>query len=529
MTELFRPIIKSFPKDGQVWRLDWFGDLFYSRQERFKQPFIRLVLSKTDLNPAGTWDYPAHFSKPIQQRRAAVPVSMLPILSIGSLWRDGELIIEPDFTREAFSLEISQTSCRLIKAGVDLEEQCFLLPFELHPYHRDHTHSYCLQVDLADGRHLLIPALELFRFYFGSSSTMIARMCSPPFDTSNFWRKAQLDPNGIALVDLAEGLSGHSATDIARIALSPAALYAAKVFTNSLITAGGTQANVYPKMIFPFTGKTNLAVKGVWLGKTFLAFQVLSCGHPFPFVTLQYTLSKNQTRTVKKDESQNGSPEPALMSAKRDQNSKKGELQDKAPDNQSSPKQKSISNKVRFPDLVPKYIYRTDPVTPVRLVFRSGAVQINGGIASGEGERPSEIKPIELVNAADLPDPLKHVMGKTEFGQYVVAYTDRLKLGGDTVWFAPLDDRQKIPQFSLMPEIVNEDGEIHPLSFIEAKGFRRNRYLSVIVTKGEIYLVHLLPEGVEVEGGEVVEIVAEVNGKIDLVWVGEEILRAKDF
>lgn len=524
MAETFRPIIESFPKDGNTWRLDWFGDVFYQRQFRYKQPFIGVTLSQVDMESSKAWSYPGNFTSPVSQIHTAVPVGTLPALAIGSLWQNGTLVSEPEYSQEAFSFQVDKTSTRLIKAGVNEGDQGFILPFNLHPYHKAHTNSYCLQIALSDGRITIIPCMELFRFYFGTSSSLISRMFLPPFETTRLWSKAKIDEAGKAEIDLAKGLSGAVAADVARIAFSSAALYAAKLFTNSLLTSSQSGEKVYPKMVFPFGGKTQLGAKGVWLNSTFLVFQILSCSHRFPFSSLHYTLSKRQTSINSADLSvgvKDHSGAELLTKAKPDN----GRLVNDAPDKQLSTKEKRMATRVRFPDLEYKRVLRTDPVKPARLLMRNTGIEPKT-LAVADGEGSSGIVPVDMVSMNDARNAKGHPLDKSAFASFVEQYANDLRQQGASVWFVPLSPRQRYPQFSLMPEIVSDQGEIHPLSYIEGEEGVRPRYVSVMIAETLASReAHLLMEGVDgARHGTILKAGLAKEETIDTAWVGRKVM-----
>ena len=105
------------------------------------------------------------------------------LLRIGDLWReqglesraaDEELLCE--------DLAISRDTCDLVKAGSSFDEGCFMLPLHEHAGHRENTHSYCVRVALPNGKLLVVPCMELIRFYFGSSSDCLLYTSPSPRD-----------------------------------------------------------------------------------------------------------------------------------------------------------------------------------------------------------------------------------------------------------------------------------------------------------------------------------------------------------
>ena len=400
--ENFIPVLESFPRDGGHWRIDWLGDVFYQRHLRYKQPFIRVALSKVSQDPSGVWNFPVPFPGNPWQIERAVPASSLNILGIGSIWKDGALEAEPDYCAESISFSIPKNDTRLIKAGVNDDGQGFILPFNLHPHHKFHTHSYCVQVCLSGGKSVVIPALELFRFYFGSSSSLISKLFHPPFEKSRLWIKAEIDKFGKVDIDLAQGISGSSAPDIARIAFNANALNAARLFTNSMLTSSKPENRMYPKMLFPFTGKTNLLVKGIWLEENFLVFRILSCNHPFPFHSLRYTMARRKS-TIKNTSQDGVSSKTSGLGRMGKPDPIKGPLTNEAPDRTLATKLKRTSSHVRFPDLENKYVTRIDPEVAIRLLQNASGKTTK--LSVGDGESKSGIRSIDLVSVDDVKTP----------------------------------------------------------------------------------------------------------------------------
>jgi hypothetical protein len=195
--------ISAFPKDQTSWRIDWFGDIaFPDRTMRRKQPSVLVHLSPiTDpqalidpallLNPEAT----DHGKFPSRRR---ISVGTLLLLRVGDVWRDGKLILRPDYCIETFpALQIDRSTTTLIKAGLSKDDRGFLLPLAEHPWHRQCTQSYCIEVSLGDGRRLIIPCMELIRFYFGSSSGLISKLFLPPLSKDSLYSDALISESSL--------------------------------------------------------------------------------------------------------------------------------------------------------------------------------------------------------------------------------------------------------------------------------------------------------------------------------------------
>lgn len=186
------PSISAFPKDEKIWRIDWFGEVaFPNRLIRRKQPSVLVHLSRiqddrflddsaVQLSPQAT--SPARF-----QRKVWVSVGTLPLLRVGDLWQNGQLIAEPDYEPEEFpNIQIDRATTYLVKAGLNLDDKGFLLPITEHPWHMHCTQSYCVMLELAENRRIMIPCMELIRFYFGSSAISLPNCSCRPWSASRF-------------------------------------------------------------------------------------------------------------------------------------------------------------------------------------------------------------------------------------------------------------------------------------------------------------------------------------------------------
>jgi hypothetical protein len=168
-------------------------------------------------NPAVLLSPEATFA--LKERKVWISVGTLPLLSIGDIWRDDQLEMRPDYEFEHFpDLEINSGTAVLIKAGLNLEERGFLLPLSEHPWHRQCTQSYCLMVELPHNRRLIIPCMELIRFYFGSSSNLLTKLFLPPLSRDALYSKPHFDKaTGRLTLQLPAGISGVSSVDIGRL------------------------------------------------------------------------------------------------------------------------------------------------------------------------------------------------------------------------------------------------------------------------------------------------------------------------
>ena len=89
-----KPIVidefKDIARPGSTWRLNWFGAI--ERDPDVATEYkLQVILTLVKDSAIGSW----HLEAAVDQdclRMARVGVGQLPLLRIGSLWKDGELI-----------------------------------------------------------------------------------------------------------------------------------------------------------------------------------------------------------------------------------------------------------------------------------------------------------------------------------------------------------------------------------------------------------------------------------------------------
>lgn len=490
------PRISVFPQDGTNWRIDWFGDIaFPNRMVRRKQPSVFIHLSRVIddrfesdpsvlLSPHST--SPAKF-----QKRIWVSVGTLVLIRIGDIWRNGQLVCRPDYSLETFAgVQIDKGSTAIVKAGLNLNEGGFLLPMNEHPWHMQCTKSYCLMVQLPQDRRMIIPCLELVRFYFGSSSNLLSKLFLPPLVRESLFSSASLNPKTHQLrIDLADKISGASAADVGRISMDPIAARAARIVGASCLRASTTDTIIYPQALFPFEGQTDLVVSGKWLShgdkpnSTFLVYNLRSCSHPFPFRALQYT-TRGSTPRAKAHPSHQAAPTGNTKPRMARQAAPDADIQalvEADPSGSLARKPQRLHESPRFPDLEKKVIWRSkvlNPNEPVVTASRTASSPIDSAAVGEESGSNRRVRPVDL-----------EVVTKTEawkqnpapdFLQETIDGLRHLKDITVELLTESQEDGWTVP----ISVLADEDGEIHPkLMVSDAGDALRMRKASVFAFK----------------------------------------------
>lgn len=416
--------IAAFPDDSKLRRIDWFGPIaFPDRSVRHSQPSLQVQLSEvTDPSVLADYDQPVNPDttdpNPIS---CSVSVGTLVLLRIGDLWAGQRFVHRPALLRERFEdVNISDATVSVKAAGSNLSvpspsgpvvRVAHLLPFNLHPWHSRHTTSLGVLIRLPDGRNIYIHALELIRFYFGSSAALLAELFGTALQPSALYERRNFfgSPPQLLWLELAVNMPGASATDIARIAASPTAWGAARYIGATCLRRSVAREPVYPGAKFPFTGKTTLEAHGIWIPErdqipaVFVVSRLTSCSHPLPFHGLRYVIhpdteSRRRSRTSNRSEGAEGNrarrrAKPAGEGARGDA------LVDQEPGASLSPARYVFARERCFTDLENKRVTGSKAVPPQGgSGFGSPSVEDRSG-AHGV---PSSSRPVRAISLEEV-------------------------------------------------------------------------------------------------------------------------------
>jgi hypothetical protein len=401
--------IAAFPDDDAYWRVDWFGEIAYpDRYTRRKHPSILIYLSKlTESNFSADPEVllQPHCTAPAKgQTRIWVSVGTLMVLRIGDIWHRQKLHLSPEYTRETFKkLWIGRNTTDFIKAGLNPDKAGFLIPIPEHPWHMNATHSYCVMANLPDGRRLIVPCVELIRFYFGSSSSLLRQIFSTQLRRENLYSEDRYDhKSGLLSFKLGYGMSGRSASDIGRLHLDAVAWRAAAMVSVSMLKAKSTGDPAFIQSFFPFEGNTFLDVSGKWLSfqgepnQTFLVYGINSCTHSFPFKSLKYVTADTRVKPQFTHQQQ-PNDKSEITGSSRDK--KDQPLIEKDPSSTLQGKTKQVHQSERFPDLRGKPVWKERVLSLKEWLVKKARASKGGAVeagAIGEGGSSSRVRPTEL-------------------------------------------------------------------------------------------------------------------------------------
>lgn len=269
-------------------RIDWIGDVV---GHRYKD--VRVVTSRWCSQRKWTGTSQSDAVKTVH-----IPIAYLPLLCVGDIWQGGvrrasQVLAAarfPDVQMNESTSEILPSGARAIQSGMD---GAYLLPFGFFDGHKEHTTSFVTRIRVDASTSIVVPCMELVRFYFGASSSLLKAVFSGALAKRDFLQGSSINRiTGDANVMLPEGVGSTAAPAIARVAFDNFAEQALDMLIRSGVMASIDSRKWYPKMGFPLRGKTTLSAKGLWLKQdgqeTFLVLRLLSCTYPLPYQKLFY-------------------------------------------------------------------------------------------------------------------------------------------------------------------------------------------------------------------------------------------------
>lgn len=274
-------------QDGSSLRIEWIGNVV-GMGTRFVRVDVSKVRGLSFLR-----------SKADHLQTIEVPVSFLSELRLGDVWKGGIRQSSDLLATELFKdLQIDGTTTTVAAIGEPLNKDAgppikYAVPFSQYSAYSNHTSSFIARVRVNETTFLIVPSMEIIRFYFAHYGSFTKLMFSGGLDRSALRKGCTLSSQtGIANVVLPKNVHRPAASAIARIAFDDAAGKAYSQLIKSGTIAALNSSHWYPKMGFPIAGSTNLQARGRWIEhegeKTFVVAELLSCSHPLPYRGLYY-------------------------------------------------------------------------------------------------------------------------------------------------------------------------------------------------------------------------------------------------
>ena len=287
--------IKEFPNDGRVWRIDWFGAV-RKNDNVPTEPTIDVYLrpvSVTDKTSIADFGW-------LNKERicCTIGVGQLPVLTIGSLWKNGKLldykVIVPS---NLPNVNIAEDSVRLIEAA-HKDQTGYIInkaAFDIGGF-KNGLSARCMAIESdGDPYSIIIPVAEVIRFYY-AISTNLAKIAFLGSYETNFdqiiGERCGFDSKTkILIIHLRQWLYDNEGWVLGRILRDKNAQQGFFQIHRSLVKQSvGKYHQPMPETNFPFQGKTDWAARCLSFtsgGKVrTLILELLRCTAPFPFSNL---------------------------------------------------------------------------------------------------------------------------------------------------------------------------------------------------------------------------------------------------
>lgn len=285
--------IAEFPHDDRLWRIDYLGAIKSKLQNNNNlqvEVILRPVSDSTKSDFSQFKQNGRENSEWQQRYQCYVNIGALPILTIGSLWKNGfrlpENAISQTTTFENLMIDINQS--QLIDSNERIEYQkdktCKLL---LQKFFATNSTSpiSCLIIPHSDYKHgIIIPIMEIIRFYYTCSTRLAHLAFSNPDEISKISYSVEEITQKV-LIHLPQKYTDNEAFVLARILSNDIAFQGFQKIKNSIIKPSlNRKSTSLLETNFPFNGLTNLTVHGIKIIDRFLVTEICYCSAPFPNV-----------------------------------------------------------------------------------------------------------------------------------------------------------------------------------------------------------------------------------------------------
>lgn len=302
------PRIKEFPSDGRFWRIDWFGAVERNPYVP-SEPAIQVLLSPlrtpsslSDTDPASVR---AINSK--EQTTVLIGTGQLPLLCIGSLWKDGLCQSHYAGREETFKdLLVSPSTTRVVTANHRVGSGWLISP-RFYRFGAGNGQTRLMAVTWNDDPlGLLIPMTELLRFYYLVSTDLAHTVFSGALkhdiaSVINLKRTGTFPGQNRFVIGLRQYFTDDDAWVLARILASKEAWTGATQPYDSMMRHSINHESLQLETEFPFSSHTTLQARckriqsddGSW---RHLVLSLTRCSAPFPFDDLVIDRDNDNTR-----------------------------------------------------------------------------------------------------------------------------------------------------------------------------------------------------------------------------------------
>ena len=313
------PAISELNIDDRRWKIDWLGAV--RKDENMPlEPKIDVIVSP--LANGAEWPF---YEKQLignERRTVSIGIGQLPLLRIGSIWRNGKVLDDVAGKRLDLSeVEISDGTVSTIDSGEMMPGGNYIIPKYVCQLGRPGLGAKCLAVRYNGSPYgIVIPVTEVIRFYYAVSTRLSVAAFHGTYQHSlneiiNEKESGICGRDGVPFLVLRKIFSNDDAWIIARILCDEVALQGVSLISKSLAQAHMTSSQLFPRCGFPFIGKTDWTARGLCMKTNegywrYIVYELTYCTSPFPFENVRI-LRDNRNDEVDNDPNLNGDKKDA--------------------------------------------------------------------------------------------------------------------------------------------------------------------------------------------------------------------------
>lgn len=293
--------ISTFPDDGNLWRIDWMGGIRLNPHARSEQ-LITVFLTRLGVsNETSRIDPLSNKSLTKEHKLADIGVGLLPLVWIGSVWRNGHFVENNiEYSIGRFDVNTTQAIFTDLSSTVDKNDvPCRVIPAFQYPlgivaWGRVKNSPLMALPYKNDPMGLLIPAIEVIRFYYIYSSHSARAIFFGKY--ADLQRKPAVYETGTGVVKILLHWPARQSDAwlLARYKSSLLMQERAKQIHKwvQLESINQFASNPSRQSFFPFDGKTNLTavcrpIVGEDGKERFLAVRLKRCTAVMPFTDVE--------------------------------------------------------------------------------------------------------------------------------------------------------------------------------------------------------------------------------------------------
>lgn len=297
------PTYKDLNLDGNFYCLVWLGEITKGHDTDVLDIEVKFIDLGIKVDKKTT--YKVHRFKAENTISRTINIRHLPDLTIGSLWKNNELCKKSSKINPILTFNLHTTND--IELGIcdvlfkhDVLENFMYLHHNKAKYLKINNTGFAIQNSSEQVDVLLIPCIEIFRFYYSSSATMIDNVITGRIgDGDMYIKEASTNDNGDVKIKLGPKL-GETDAFLCGLLLydeyaKRATIHTSNKYLTELKNSEHSNSNTgrYIEAKIPFENDVTLSVAGRFIrtasGKrVFLVYEITMHSSYYPFLSIGY-------------------------------------------------------------------------------------------------------------------------------------------------------------------------------------------------------------------------------------------------